>query len=158
MSNKIWIDTRTGTWGTNTDELVIVDLDEVARINSLNGDPVDAWSLIGFLEDSSDQEIAGYGREYGVAAVEDSAKEWLIVATPGADAGTWWNNVQGWVAPESEATRFTEHERRTLRLPLGGEWIRPGAVIYQGTCTCDPHDSDPHEPDCPLFDPATPND
>jgi hypothetical protein len=34
----------------------------------------------------------------------------------------FWSNDNGWGDYES-ATRFTEDERQTLTLPLGGEWL-----------------------------------
>jgi hypothetical protein len=69
MSNVIWIDTLSGTWGS-ADEgyLVLVDLDQQAALDTLAGEPVDAASLLAYLEDASDSEIAAFGLTYGYPA------------------------------------------------------------------------------------------
>lgn len=43
----------------------------------------------------------------------------------------FWSNANGWGDLES-ATRFTQHERDTLRLPPGGAWTiyQPWAAAY----------------------------
>jgi hypothetical protein len=35
----------------------------------------------------------------------------------------YWNNTQGWVDRDS-ATQFSQEERETLNLPMGGMWER----------------------------------
>lgn len=35
---------------------------------------------------------------------------------------TYWSNADGWVDIKS-ADLFTQHERDTLRLPMGGLWV-----------------------------------
>lgn len=39
------------------------------------------------------------------------------------DEEAWWSNRDGWMTFEN-ATEFTETETVTLRLPLGGIWIK----------------------------------
>jgi len=68
--NTVWIDTRSGTWGTNTSELVIVDIDKTAETYGCSGLAADANDVLAFLEDAADDEIADYGRDHGVAAIE----------------------------------------------------------------------------------------
>ena len=65
----IWIDTTSGTWGEvshSQGELVLVDLDVQAAMDSAAGEHVDANSLVAFLEGASDSEIAEYGHKHGV--------------------------------------------------------------------------------------------
>ena len=59
---KVWIDTKTGTWGTNVDDLVIVDLEKQAEYDA---DPdEDEYSLLAFLEGASDSEIGAFAENY----------------------------------------------------------------------------------------------
>lgn len=39
------------------------------------------------------------------------------------DEVAYWSNTEGWCETRAEADVFTEHQRDTLDLPLGGEWI-----------------------------------
>jgi hypothetical protein len=60
---RVWIDTLTGTWGTNVEDLVIVDLVHQAELDS---DPdEDEYSLLAFLEGASDSEICTFGKNHG---------------------------------------------------------------------------------------------
>lgn len=45
--------------------------------------------------------------------------EWVIAST--TEAHTYWSNEDGWT-DLSGATVFADGERKTLRLPDGGEW------------------------------------
>lgn len=35
----------------------------------------------------------------------------------------WWSNYQGWVSID-DADVYTPDEHDTLRLPMGGKWVR----------------------------------
>lgn len=41
--------------------------------------------------------------------------------------GEWWSNGEGWVGARDAAT-FTDEERRTLNLPVGGVWVLDGRM------------------------------
>lgn len=59
---KVWIDTKTGTWGTNVEDLVIVDLEKQAAFDA---DPdEDEYSLLAYLEDATDSEIGAFAEKY----------------------------------------------------------------------------------------------
>ena len=57
---KVWIDIRTGTWGDNFEEIMVVDLDS----KELHDAHTDNYSLLAFLEGASDSEIATFGDKY----------------------------------------------------------------------------------------------
>lgn len=48
-------------------------------------------------------------------------RPYLIRSTE--EAETYWSNQDGWVDIES-ATEFTDEERHSLNLPMGGEWLQ----------------------------------
>lgn len=65
---KIWVDTASGTWGEvdgDSGRLLIVDLDKQAADDTAAGEPVDAGSLIAFLESASDDEIVRFADANG---------------------------------------------------------------------------------------------
>jgi hypothetical protein len=59
-------------------------------------------------------------------------EKFLIRATDERDDETneplYWSNTDGWV-DKASAARFTQHERDTVSLPIGGEWVEAGATI-----------------------------
>lgn len=61
---RVWIDTTSGTWG-EVDGLRVVDLDQVASVDTTGSPTFDADSLVAFLAGASDQEIAEFGRRNG---------------------------------------------------------------------------------------------
>lgn len=38
------------------------------------------------------------------------------------EQGLWWSNTDGWC--DNTRSLFTQEERETLNLPIGGEWIK----------------------------------
>lgn len=94
MSDKIWIDTTTGTWGEvagDSGRLMIVDLDIYGGFDHDH----DAYSLLAALDSMDDGEIAQYGRKYGSPAVPlptqaqfDDAIETVVEAIAIGRAGT----------------------------------------------------------------------
>jgi hypothetical protein len=75
---RVWIDTKTGTWG-DVDDLVTVDLTSQAITDSNGGEQVDAESLVAFLDGASDSEITDYGKTYGRKIIsEDNLVEALV--------------------------------------------------------------------------------
>lgn len=39
------------------------------------------------------------------------------------DDGDWWENLNGWTEFLESATIFTEAQKNSLTLPIGGRWI-----------------------------------
>ena len=60
---------------------------------------------------------------------DDAPRPWLIQmddhGDPDAGAPLFWSNDDGWTEYEY-ADRFTDAEKQTLTLPMGGEWLRKG--------------------------------
>lgn len=53
---KVWIDKATGTWGTNVEDIVIVDLDMAGQHMDPEGDE---YTALATLEDGGDSTIIG---------------------------------------------------------------------------------------------------
>ena len=65
MSNLIWIDTASGTWGAvdgDSGRLMIVDLQAVS---DNDGEETDALSYVAALDSMSDSEVAEFADRYG---------------------------------------------------------------------------------------------
>ena len=55
-----------------------------------------------------------------LSSQETAAPHRYVIYSPDEDG--YWSHSQGWVALE-EAGRFTEAERRSVDLPIGGGWV-----------------------------------
>jgi hypothetical protein len=47
---------------------------------------------------------------------------YLVRCTDPIPTADWWSNESGW-SSIGDAVVFTEEERHTLNLPIGGEWV-----------------------------------
>ena len=56
-------------------------------------------------------------------------EQYVIVAYDNPGEDLLWSNIDGFVSLDSEAvTRFTEMEKQSLRLPVGGKLVTPEEI------------------------------
>lgn len=66
--------------------------------------------------------IAGLARDWDDGQA-DAPTPWAIELRDHPGEPVFWNNQDGWGDAEN-ADRFTDAERQTLNLPIGGAWVR----------------------------------
>lgn len=54
---------------------------------------------------------------------DDAPRPWVIELREHPGEPVFWSNQDGWADAEN-ADRFTDAEKQTLTLPMGGEWLR----------------------------------
>lgn len=57
---------------------------------------------------------------YSAKAIETIENVPLYRIACECEPGLYWDNIAGWVS--SDASVFSQHERDTLNLPIGGIW------------------------------------
>lgn len=54
---------------------------------------------------------------------DDAPRPWVIQSDE-LGMADYWSNSDGWVIDIVSADRFTDAEKQTLTLPMGGKWLR----------------------------------
>lgn len=66
--------------------------------------------------------LAGLARDWDDGQ-DDAPRPWVIQSDE-LGMADYWSNSDGWVIDIVSADRFTDAEKQTLTLPMGGKWVR----------------------------------
>ena len=73
------------------------------------------------LDDDAPPHPSELGNPFETEA--DAPAPWAIELSDHPGEPVFWNNADGWGGAET-ADRFTDAERQTMILPIGGAWVR----------------------------------
>ena len=115
--------------GQDTNELLDDEIEALCeRLNMPDADAEEAMAARKMAYRMADRPSFDARRFAGILdEVSDFLLPWMIASstlrTDDGEEVLYWSNQDGWVE-QPDADRFTESERKTLNLPIGGEWER----------------------------------